>query len=216
MATPTTGLSPRPSATGPAPFKAPSCPQQTRHFQPAAGLVREPAGSFPSTPDPCCSLSAPSAAATPPISFRSPPQSRRSSPATSAREARRSPAPAPATLPRPHLPLESPHQMPDLLVRRRAAESPKFAPHGFRAQTLAGGVEGGDSRRRVPGASRAAIIAGRLLGVVVSGASGSLEMGQSGEGRGAVPHSMLGSGPEPVLPVDEPVRLRGRKGDRRG
>lgn len=34
-------------------------------------------------------------------------------------------------------------------------------------------------------------------------------MGQSKERRGAVPHSMLGSGPEPILPVDEPVRLRG-------
>lgn len=41
-------------------------------------------------------------------------------------------------------------------------------------------------------------------------------MGQSKERRGAVPHSMLGSGPEPILPVDEPVRLRGRKGDSRG
>lgn len=41
-------------------------------------------------------------------------------------------------------------------------------------------------------------------------------MGQSKERRGAVPHSMLGSGPEPVLLVDEPVRLRGCKGDSRG
>lgn len=41
-------------------------------------------------------------------------------------------------------------------------------------------------------------------------------MGQSKERRGAVPQSMLGSGPEPILPVDEPVRLRGRKGDSRG
>lgn len=42
-------------------------------------------------------------------------------------------------------------------------------------------------------------------------------MGQSRERRGgAVPHSMLGSGSEPVLPVDEPVRLRGHKGDSRG
>lgn len=41
-------------------------------------------------------------------------------------------------------------------------------------------------------------------------------MGQSEEGRGTVTHSMLGCGPKPVLPVDEPVRLRGRKDDRRG
>lgn len=41
-------------------------------------------------------------------------------------------------------------------------------------------------------------------------------MGQSKERRGAVPHSMLGSGPEPILPVDEPVRLRGRKGSQDG
>lgn len=41
-------------------------------------------------------------------------------------------------------------------------------------------------------------------------------MGQSEEGRGTVPHGMLGSGLQPVFPVDEPVRLRGRKGDRRG
>lgn len=171
MATPTTGFFSPPLRHGSRPFQGPLLSSADAALPTCWGLrprVSRQLSLHPALS--CCSLSAPSAAATPPISFRSPPQSRRSSPATSARDARRSPAPAPATLPRSHLPLESPHQMPDLLVRRRAAESPKFAPHGFRAQTLAGGVEGGDSRRRIPGASRAAIIAGRLLGVVVSGA----------------------------------------------
>lgn len=65
-------------------------------------------------------------------------QNQRSSPATNARHSRR---PQPQSQPHAHGPTclsKSLCGTPHSLARRRKLESPKFAPHRFRAQTLAG------------------------------------------------------------------------------
>lgn len=155
------------------PFQAATSPPQTpkllRPWSTSQSVSQSASGS------PCTRLlaalsPAPSVAATSPFPFRWP----HPEPAklTGDKRSALSPTPAPSPCPRPHLPLQI--TLPDAatlahsLARSLRDANPKSpnSRHTDFARTLAGG--GGDEQGRGLRVARAATIARRLLGVVVS------------------------------------------------